>query len=343
MPLHGVDISGDDADTYRPRSEDVFVFVKATEGHTVHNPYHDEQVERSRRAGQVVGHYHWIWPGDLDAQLAYFANYAKVQPGDLVALDWENPRPPVPGTEKDAFLRLLKKTYPNNRVLLYCSPSYWREHNTTGYVADGLWIAHWDVPKPKIDAPYLFWQYATKPWDQDWGYFDDANALRRWALGDEAADEHHDNHPKGGNCLIYRNNTTWQQVPAGEGGTLNIDDPDQQTGKSKVSLVVGATPSVDLVSTVQLDGLPPGQTADVYFVRVQCDKDGKTTIDRQYRDPGQVMIVGRSDGRPASAEVSLKDTVGRGDPQFRIRVHIDTPVPVRARMLSRGWVGPQKS
>jgi hypothetical protein len=137
----------------------------------------------------------------------------------------------------------------------------------------------------------------------------------------------------------YRNNSTWQDVPAGDGTTLNIEDPDPDTGKSLVSLVIGQTPGADLVSTVQLDGLAPGQVAEAYFVRVQPAADGgPAKIDHRFRNPGQVTVSGRSDGQPASAEVSFKDVVDDADPEFRIRVHLSTPVSVRARMMSRGWV-----
>jgi hypothetical protein len=338
MPLHGVDISQYQKDTYRPSEADAFAFVKATEGHTVRNPHHDEQVTRLRAAGLVVGHYHWIWPGDLPAQVDYFAEHANVRAGDIVALDWENPDPVVPNSDKDAMLRLLQQRFPDNRVILYTYTGYWRHHDTSGFVGDGLWIAHYGVAKPGITSPYLFWQYTSVPWDQNWAYFDSRAALRSWATRKPLPI-----HPKG---LImaeatfrYRNNSTWQDVPAGDGTTLNIEDPDPDTGKSLVSLVIGQTPGADLVSTVQLDGLAPGQVAEAYFVRVQPAADGgPAKIDHRFRNPGQVTVSGRSDGQPASAEVSFKDVVDDADPEFRIRVHLSTPVSVRARMMSRGWV-----
>jgi hypothetical protein len=88
----------------------------------------------------------------------------------------------VPSSDdKDAFLKAVQRLRPKNRVLLYTYTSYWHSHNSSGYVADGLWIAHYGVPRPNINVPYRFWQYSDKPIDQNHGYFASVAALRAWA------------------------------------------------------------------------------------------------------------------------------------------------------------------
>ena len=87
--LHGVDVSSHQAG-WTPDDDDEFVFVKATEGRSYTNPEYDDQLFEARAAGIVVGHYHWLNDGDVQAQVDYFLAVADLQPGDLVACDWED-------------------------------------------------------------------------------------------------------------------------------------------------------------------------------------------------------------------------------------------------------------
>lgn len=65
------------------------VAVKATEGTTYQNPYHDQQVTAARAAGCAVMHYHLSHPGNVLAELQNFNGHAKAQPGDLIMYDFE--------------------------------------------------------------------------------------------------------------------------------------------------------------------------------------------------------------------------------------------------------------
>lgn len=137
---------------------------------------------------------------------------------------------------------------------------------------------------------------------------------------------------------LLRNRTEWQDVPAGDGTALLIDEPAKAGEDAPNSLVIGDTEGADLTCIVQVDGLQAGEVAEVYFARIYKGADGKNVIDGRYRNPGQVDIIGRADGRPASNSIRYAGSIGKHDPDFRLRVFIYTPRAVRARMNSRGWV-----
>ena len=136
---------------------------------------------------------------------------------------------------------------------------------------------------------------------------------------------------------LYKNRTEWQDIGAGE-HTLAIDEPEKAGEGNPVSLVLDEADAIDITSTVQVAGLAPGQVAEIYFARVYKDKAGDNVVDARFRNPGQVDIMGRADGQPANASVRFADRLADHDPAYRLRVFINTPVAVRARMASRGWV-----
>lgn len=103
--IRGIDISGWQAQIdwgALPQDRTEFVFVKATGGGTFYNKLHEQQVAAARAAGKIVGHYHYAHELTLDAhqpqgrytpieEAQNFLTRANVQPGDLVALDIEDP------------------------------------------------------------------------------------------------------------------------------------------------------------------------------------------------------------------------------------------------------------
>lgn len=184
----GVDVSSFQSATYSTKGLS-YVFVKATQGTTYTNPKHSAQISHGRAAGLVVGHYHFLVPGNPQGQAAYFAKHAGVQPGDLLACDWEPLNGITPSnSDKDAFLAAVKKLFPKNRVLLYCDVSRWTSMDKTGDCGDGLWIATAGKPegKPGIKDPWMLHQYSTAGGiDHDAANFTTTTALLAWAKGED--------------------------------------------------------------------------------------------------------------------------------------------------------------
>ncbi|MFE5026089.1 glycoside hydrolase family 25 protein [Streptomyces sp. NPDC056656] len=163
-----------------------FVFIKATEGRSYVNPRLTAQTKLARDGGCVVGFYHFLWPGNLTAQAEYFVSKAPEKAGDVLAVDWETTGDGTraSNSEKDRFIREVKRLRPHHRVLLYTNRNFWLNVDVTSYSGDGLWIADYvTAGKPRIQAKWRFHQYTDNPLDKDVANFTSKSALREWAAG----------------------------------------------------------------------------------------------------------------------------------------------------------------
>jgi nucleoid-associated protein YgaU len=241
--IKGVDVSSYNT-LYSAEGLD-FVFVKATEGRSYINPHQSAQAAKARKAGAVVGFYHFLWPGNIAAQAAYFVEKCASVEGDLLAADWETTGSGTAASsaEKDQFLKEVKRLRPTHRVLLYCNRDFWLIRDSTSYAADGLWIADYvTASRPRIKAPWLFHQHADKPLDTDVGAFPDRAALRKWATG-TAAPPHRPSPPsaavytvRSGDTLsgiATRYGTTVSKLAAANG----IKDPNRIAAGQTIKIV----------------------------------------------------------------------------------------------------------
>lgn len=192
MTVKGIDVSSYQSSTYST-SGAAFVFVKATEGTTYTNPRMAAQAKRARDAGCVVGFYHFLRPGSMAAQAAYFVEQAASIEGDPLWADWEDPA--VSCADKDAFLaEVARLRGATHRVGLYCNTDFWLNRDTTATAGDALWIAQYNGKpgKPSIQAAWRFHQYTDSPVDTSVGAFKDAAELRAWARkgADDDGQEH---------------------------------------------------------------------------------------------------------------------------------------------------------
>ncbi|WP_063779637.1 GH25 family lysozyme [Streptomyces sp. AcH 505] len=184
MTVHGQDWA-----SYQPSEPSTkgidFAIIKATQGTTYTNPKMTAQAAHARKAGCVVGFYHFLQPGNIKAQAAYFVAQAASVGGDPLFADWETTPEGKRATcdEKDAFLAEVKRLRGDtHRVGLYCNRDFWLNHDTTGDAGDALWIADYvGAGKPRITAKWLFHQYTSTPVDTNVAAFKDKAALRAWA------------------------------------------------------------------------------------------------------------------------------------------------------------------
>ncbi|MEU6318082.1 GH25 family lysozyme [Streptomyces sp. NPDC047009] len=142
------------------------VLIKASEGRTYANPLRDEQEKAARGAHKQVGWYHFLWPGNIQAQADWFIRCADPKPGDVLACDWETTQAHTAAScaDKDRFLAAVKKLAPHLRVILYCNLDFWERHDTTSQCGDGLWIADPGAPagKPRVKHAWLIHQYGIR-------------------------------------------------------------------------------------------------------------------------------------------------------------------------------------
>ncbi|MDX2849279.1 glycoside hydrolase family 25 protein [Streptomyces sp. PA03-3a] len=162
------------------------VIIKASEGRTYANPERVQQAKAARAKGKPIGWYHFLWPGNIQAQAEYFIHCANPKDGDVLACDWETTtsgtRPSC--ADKDAFIAAVKKLRPRLRVILYCNLDDWKNRDNTGECGDGLWIADPNAPAghPRIQHSWVIHQYGIKNHtDVNVCHFNTVADWKKWA------------------------------------------------------------------------------------------------------------------------------------------------------------------
>lgn len=183
-------IKGQDWSSYQSATPSTaglsFAIIKATEGASYTSPHMASQVAAARKAGLLVGFYHFLHPGNVAAQAAYFVAKAISVEGDTLWVDWENGSAGHAScAEKDAFIKEVKRLRPTHRVGLYCNSSFWKSIDVTAYAGDALWIADYSHPagSPPIEAKWVIHQYTSTPVDTDVAAFASKADMESWQRG----------------------------------------------------------------------------------------------------------------------------------------------------------------
>jgi len=190
--IYGLDVAAYQANAVPSRtpsdSKPVdFCFIKATQGTSYINPRMAAQAASARNQGMVVGFYHFLEKGNVNAQIDYFLTHAASVEGDLFAIDWEtNPATSTypSNAEKDAAIKRVQALRPTHKCLLYCNTSFWKGIDTTSFAGDGLWIATagYAAGKPPVASAWAMHQYSTAgDYDHDVAAFENRAAMRAWA------------------------------------------------------------------------------------------------------------------------------------------------------------------
>lgn len=164
-----------------------FCLAKATQGTSYVNPRMAAQATSARQQGMVVGFYHFLEKGNIQAQCEYFVDKAVSVEGDILAIDWEtNPNTNTYPTnaEKDEAIRTVQALRPGHRVVLYCNTDFWKNRDSTSFAGDGLWIATagYGAGNPPIQSAWWAHQYSTAGnYDHNVAQFSSRAELRAWA------------------------------------------------------------------------------------------------------------------------------------------------------------------
>lgn len=184
--LKGIDVSSYQSSSYSTTGLS-FVGIKVTEGLGYVNSKWVAQRATARAASlvQIFYHYPHIANGPV-AEADYFLGQINLAAGDVLCLDWEWYGQSVTNDQarayKAAWLAHVKAKAPGHRVILYCDRSVWTNVDTDSNAGDGLWIADYTTAgKPRIQAKWLFHQYADSPVDQDVASFATVADLQAWA------------------------------------------------------------------------------------------------------------------------------------------------------------------
>ncbi|MFD8547160.1 glycoside hydrolase family 25 protein [Streptomyces sp. NPDC059649] len=180
MTIKGIDVSAFQPENYRTAGSD-FVFIKITEGTSFTNKKWVAQRKTARDAGLVTGFYHFGRPGSVSAQVDFFLSKINLAPGDILVLDWEDPR--TSSAWKDSWLKEARQRAAGHKVILYCNLDFWLHRDKSAFAGDGLWIAQYNGKpgKPDIQHPWVFHQFTDHPIDTNLGNFHDKAALKQWS------------------------------------------------------------------------------------------------------------------------------------------------------------------
>ncbi len=193
MAIEGIDVSHFQRDVdwkEVARAGKRFAFVKATDGPVWKDPLFDQNRTGAKKAGLVVGAYHFARLGfDPQAQAAFLERIVgstsgelppavDLEPASLGAAPASNLDPPLPyppkweGTpaewlrEFDAAVHKALGRHP----ILYFPTSFWSEFGTSGFDKRHAWIAEYPLAQPLPKGPSLppgwttwtFWQYSSQ-------------------------------------------------------------------------------------------------------------------------------------------------------------------------------------
>ena len=161
MALNGIDISNWQKDIDAGAVAGDFVICKATEGAGYVSPSCDKQYQAAKKAGKLLGVYHYANGGDASSEADFFLDNVSGYVGEaILCLDWESQNNPKfnKGGDSAWIKAWCDRVYAKTGVkpLVYLSASYRALANGIGDY--GLWIAQY----ANMDAT----GYQDTPWNE---------------------------------------------------------------------------------------------------------------------------------------------------------------------------------
>jgi hypothetical protein len=269
VTVQGFDIAGYQPVAFNTAGID-FVIIKITEGTNYINPNWTGQRATARAHNLVTGFYHFVRPGSMIAQADFFLKQFTLQPGDVLAFDWEDTG--VSGAQKDAWIKYVQSKAPGHRVLLYCNRDFWNNRQSSNFAGDGLWIADPSSPAghPQVSAPWLMHQYGgAGGYDHDVAQFDSRAAMAAWAEGTSIMTAM-DITPAGADLVASRFLAGQHDDPTTPAGTTSMGGMIWNTGKN-ASWAYNATQEIK-TSVVALDAKLTALSTAVNGISGKLDK-----------------------------------------------------------------------
>ena len=166
MSMNGIDISGWQKGIDLSKVPADFVIIKATQGTTYVNSDCDRAYQQAKKAGKLLGVYHYFSGGDPVAEADfYLKNIAGYLNEAILVLDWEGNENAKfnqgPAVAKPFLDRVAEKT--GVRPLIYMSKSVCRAHDWSAVASKyALWVAQYADDNPT--------GYQPNPWTDNNGY-----------------------------------------------------------------------------------------------------------------------------------------------------------------------------
>lgn len=161
MTMNGIDVSNWQAGINLAAVPADFVIMKATQGTNYISPDCDRQYQQAKKAGRLLGVYHYVAGGNAIAEADYFVNNIKGYIGEaILAIDWEAEQNGAWGNEaylEQLVRRVIERT--GVKPLIYSMASRYAQVATVAKKLDcGLWIAQYASNDPT--------GYQAHPWNE---------------------------------------------------------------------------------------------------------------------------------------------------------------------------------
>lgn len=161
MTMNGIDVSNWQAGINLAAVPADFVIMKATQGTNYISPDCDRQYQQAKKAGRLLGVYHYVAGGNAQAEADYFVDNIKGYIGEaILAIDWEAEQNGAWGNEaylEQLVRRVIERT--GVKPLIYSMASRYAQVATVAKKLDcGLWIAQYASNDPT--------GYQAHPWNE---------------------------------------------------------------------------------------------------------------------------------------------------------------------------------
>lgn len=145
-----------------------FVFIKATEGMQLVDPYFKRNWKATREHGMLRGAYHYFKPhvnGRVQARL--FLKTVDFQPGDLLpVVDVEEIGRLSPAELRRRLAQFIEVVEESTGVkpIIYTGLSFYEDYLQGHFETHPFWIAHYYHARPRLKAglEWHFWQHSDK-------------------------------------------------------------------------------------------------------------------------------------------------------------------------------------
>lgn len=180
MMLKMVDVYSDSPRSYATQSGVDVVMIKATQGTGYVNPYCDNDYQAAKKAGKMLGFYHYCGGGNPEAEAKYFYKNTKNYVGEAVpAVDWESGQNASWGNTN--YVRRFVDEF---HKLSGVWPLIYVQASSINQVANcakncGLWVASypsmdwksWKLPNMNVKTSpwptYTVWQFTGDNMDRN--------------------------------------------------------------------------------------------------------------------------------------------------------------------------------
>ena len=161
MTMNGIDVASYQTGLDPAKVPCDFLIVKATEGTGYINPDCDRMYQAAKKAGKLLGHYHYVTGVGARAEAEYFYGHTKGYTGQSVpCIDWESGGNGAWGNM--SYLKELIKRYielTGVRPIIYVQASAYAPVSAVARELNcGLWIAQYGSMNPT--------GYQAHPWNE---------------------------------------------------------------------------------------------------------------------------------------------------------------------------------